>query len=148
MLHTLVRWSPLELLAGVIIWVCIYNYLFRQRIRRVFSRHQCEEPTLQEINDRLALFNNGDSPQEFMGERRANISFRGHMVSVVWGKVGYQRGSPITGLVTWTHSKALFAVATPAEELWICSNTDVFALASQTAEGSVFWVRQLAPLLA
>jgi hypothetical protein len=135
-------------IVAVIFWIVTRSWLLRRRSAALFARHQFDEPSLDAINARLRAFCSCDPPLELIGVRRANIPFRGRIVSVVLGSVAFYRGGPITGFVTWYHRKKLFAVTSPDDGAWMHSNSDVFSPAYEAAGISIFWIKRVAPLLA
>ncbi len=140
--------NALLAVAALIIWVVTRSWLLRRRAASLFTRHESDEPSLDALNAQLRAFRSCEPPIELMGVRRANVPFRGHIVSVLLGSVGFYRGSYVTGLVTWSRRERLFAVATPENRAWMRGNSDVFSPAYEAADVSVFWIKRVAPLLA
>ena len=138
--------GALELLAflaffGFWIYVLIWMLQINRAVSRILSAHQKDIPTLETINDLVTSLNQESTRLTFTPMRRANILFRGRIVSIVDGYVG---GIDTYGFVVrWTSNRLLFAVADLEQSEWMSRNSDVFTLAFKGTTGCVFWTNVL-----
>jgi len=147
---TLLNLAALLLLATAVAIgrIATQSWVLRRRMACLFARHQADEPSLDTLNARLQVFRSSRPVIQLKGIERANVYFRGHLVSILRGYASFYRASSITGLISWSHRQCLFAVATESDKDWMRRNTDVFLPAYQNGDVSVFWIRQVGPLLA
>ena len=127
----------LLLVAGFLTYFPLRKRWVRRRMERLFSRHSTEVPTLETINQYLSALN-AESPKiSFGAYRRANVLFRGQIISFVYGLVsGLEAGrfGP-----RWRMDRQLFAISDLKQADWMTKNGDVFTLALKGTSTCVFW---------
>jgi hypothetical protein len=102
-------------------------------LARVFAKHELDEPTLKDVQERVDFINQECPRFTFAAERAANMSFRGQKVSIVCGPVAWSDAI--------THSnKCVYAIADADQSHWMRQNSDVFEPAFTGSQDSVFWV--------
>jgi len=112
----------------------IHSYRIRRRITRILERNEFEEPTLTAINERLMTLNEKSRGEFFVANRRANISFRGERISLVYGCV-------VNSAFCMSRSDSfnrLFAIADSQQAEWMKKNSDVFKPALMSSQFSIF----------
>jgi hypothetical protein len=72
-------------------------------------------------------------------DRHANILFRQHRITLVYGHIGARSPGGIRGPV-WTLKKMVYALVDKNQIEWTKSNPDVFKHAMDSYSYSVFWV--------
>src|SRR5205085_9880744 len=112
---------PIASLCSIIAYVRLRNRQIAAAVEAVFARHQFENPTLPLINERLLTINE-EGPFTFAGERRANILFRGHPLTLVYGRVTHPAGRGswgVLGSVYDSPSKTVFALIDRESAAWL-----------------------------
>ncbi|HEY3856323.1 MAG TPA: hypothetical protein VGO67_18210 [Verrucomicrobiae bacterium] len=137
--HTKFENCVVLLLLGFLVFVSIRALWYRRKVFTLLSSHTSDVPTLETINDNLASLNKESSKFMFTAERRANIPFRGHVVSFIYGHVGFLDGSKF-GLM-WRVNKQLYAISDLEQSEWMAKNADVFSPACMGSSCCVFWAR-------
>lgn len=124
---------------GLLVFIGIRVLWFRRKVFALLSRHTSDIPTLETINDNLASLKKESSKFIFTAERRANIPFRGHVVSFVYGHVGFLDQGRF-GL-RWNVNKQLYAISDLEQSEWMAKNADVFSPACMGSSCCVFWAK-------
>ncbi len=139
MIMHLASWIPLLLVA-----LLVYGILSSRRFKRceaaLFSHHG-STAGLQKLNDVLDRLNRETTAFQFNAEEQANISYRGHSVTLARGKVGFEtcgRYGP-----SWGTGERVFVVCSAAEAKWASEQRDVLQQAYVGSEVAVYWVRNV-----
>lgn len=126
-------WIVLAIFSLLFLLLSLWTWRFRRLLARLFAKHQFEEPTLKEVQERVELIDQECPRFTFAAERVANMSFRGQKVSIVCGPVAWSDAL--------THSnKCIYAIADADQSHWMRRNSDVFQPAFTGSQDSVFWV--------
>ena len=112
---------------------------FRRKIRAILTRHSAEIPTLDTLNASLASLYTESPKYMFTAKQRANLSFRGRVVSFVYGLAGSD--CLRSGGGWWSIRDAFYAVSDSSQSDWMTKNSDVFVPASKGQSCYVFWVK-------
>jgi hypothetical protein len=127
------RWLVLGIFSFFSALLGFWAWRFHRFISRLFEKHEFDEPSLKEVQNRVELVDEECSEFTFAAERLANISFRGEKVSIVCG--------PVTWSDAITHSnKCVYGIADAEQLRWMRQNSDVFEAAFTGSQDSVFWV--------
>ena len=126
-------WIVLTIFSVLFFLFFLWTWRFRRLLVRVFARHQFEEPTLKEVQQRVDFIDQECPRYSFAAERLANMTFRGRKVSIICG--------PIAWSDAFTHSnKCIYTIADANQSQWMRQNSDVFEPAFTGSQDSVFWV--------
>ena len=96
-----------------------------------------ESPTLEMINRELVVLNAGSPDMNFTGLERANVPFRDHILSFVYGYFGYLSMGKFG--IRWVTEKRIFVVSEIEHSEWLTKNSDVFRPVVQGKTTCVFW---------
>ena len=128
------------LFVGLYIWFLQRkNSNLQRRVSQLFSRSASNEPGLNAINKALQVVNEKSHGVSFTAEQCANILFRGHSVTFVYGSVGSI--GPGKGGPCWRTEKSLFAIANSEQAEWMKNNPDIFQPAFVGLPFSVFFAK-------
>jgi hypothetical protein len=126
-------WIVLTILSLLFFLFSLWAWRFRRFLARLFAKHQFDEPTLKDVQERVDLIDQECPRFSFAAERVANMSFRGKKVSIICGPVAWSDA--------FTHSnKCVYAIVDADESQWMQKNSDVFEPAFTGSHDSVFWV--------
>jgi hypothetical protein len=126
-------WIVLAIFSLLFLLLGVWTWRFRRLLVRLFAKHQFDEPTLKDVQERVDLIDQECPRFTFAAERVANMSFRGQKVSIICGPVAWSDAI--------THSnKCAYAIADADQSQWMRQNSDVFEPAFTGSQDSVFWV--------
>jgi len=138
-IRTLFEHAVILAILGLLVFICLRQLWYRRKIRTILARHSVEMPTLEALNASLTVLNTESPKYMFTAKERANVPFRGRVVSFVYGLVGSAYPRNVRGW--WSIGKSFYAVSDLNQSDWMTRNPDVFVPASKGQSCCVFWVK-------
>jgi hypothetical protein len=124
---------------GLLVFGCLRELWYRRKIRTILARHSIEIPSLEALSASLTILNAESPKYIFTAKERANIPFRGQVVTFIYGLAGSAYPRNLGGW--WGIYKAFYAVSGLSQSAWMTTNSDVFIPASKGQSCCVFWVK-------
>jgi len=123
------------------VWGGFRDRKVKRRLGVLLSLHDGTAPDLPELNAILARFNKEVAGVALGAEERANLTFRGHRITVARGQVGFSIIRRIGA--EWATSERVFALCSPADKSWAKAQRDVFQKIGIGSELAAFWVKDV-----